>query len=77
MNSVHITLTSFSVFEGRFQATLETRKMFRKHVVKAAGDFLGGPCVTNFGYVSSIPVEEAAVKAAVKNGWRVFYKGNV
>ena len=70
----HITLTSFTVSDGHFQATLETKKMFRKHKIVAAGKFLGGPCITNFGYVSDVPVDGEQVKKVVKEGWRVFYK---
>lgn len=69
----HITLKSFTVHNGHFQAILETRKMFRKHKIVAAGKFMAGPCITNFGYVSDIPVDGEAVKKAVKDGWRVFY----
>lgn len=70
----HITLKSFSVHNGHFQATLETKKMFRKHKIVAAGKFLGGPCTTSFGYVSDVPVDGEHVKKVVKEGWRVFYR---
>lgn len=69
----HITLKSFTVHDGQFHATLETRKMFRKHKIVAAGKFMAGPCITSFGYVADIPVDGEAVKKAVKDGWRVFY----
>ena len=71
----HIILKSFTVSDGHFQATLETKKMFRKHTIAAAGRFIGGPCVTNFSFVSDVPVDGEQVKKVVKAGWRVFYKG--
>lgn len=74
--SNHIKMTSLSIRNGHWLATLETRHLFFwKNKIMAAGtlDSSGGLFVDNASVVSDYPILVSDVKNALNQQWRCFY----
>ena len=73
---MHIKITSLSIRNGHWLATLETKHLFFwKNKIMAAGtlDSSGGLFVENASVVSDYPVDARIVKIALNQQWRCFY----
>ena len=73
---MHIKMTSLSIRNGHWLATLETSYLFFwKNKIMAAGtmDSSGGLFIDTASVVSDYPVDFRVVKVALNNQWRCFY----